>query len=226
MKVRQKIRIGLVDSGLSEPQEMQAVANRCFTGAGGESDPVDRLGHGAAICDIVTHYAPDILLYNAQVFEAQAVTTAAIVAAAIDWLRAEKVDLINLSLGLRHNRPVLEVACQRAQTAGIIMIASAPARGPMTWPAAYAGVIRATGDARCDDGEISFLESEQADFGGCPRAVEPPGNSPPLKGGASFGAAHISGQVAACLQAGGNKKTIREWLVSKAKYIHNEHRTE
>jgi len=219
-----KVRFGLVDSGL--PDRHSAVAGYRFTSADRGPVQPDRLGHGSVICDIVKHHAPDILIYNAQVFDERGVTTAAVVAAAIDWLTDKKVDVINLSLGMRQNRPVLEAACGRALAAGIAVIAAAPARGAKTYPSAYGGIIRATGDARCDVGEVSFLDSPQADFGGCPRGIGSGPDAPLRVGGASMGTAHISGQVAAYLRAGGDKNMVREWLVSRAEYRHNERRTE
>jgi hypothetical protein len=42
-----------------------------------------------------------------------------------------------------------------------------PARGAPVYPAAYPGVIRATGDARCAPHELSALRPWF--FGGCPR---------------------------------------------------------
>lgn len=224
MKICQKVRLGQVDSGLGQNQAGRAVASRCFTNNEPDTVTADPLGHGSAVGDIIWYHAPDILLYNAQVFDASGVTTTAAVAAAIDWLASEKVHMINLSLGLRYNRPVLEAACGRAMAAGIVLIASAPARGAMTYPSAYDGVIRATGDARCDEGEISFLDNVQADFGACPRAVDRPEKPRIHTGGASMGTAHISGYIATYLQGGGNKKTVREWLISRAKYFHREHR--
>lgn len=220
MTVRQSLRLGLVDSGVSDSQTEYVHA---FMPENVMPDP---LGHGTMVCDVILHHAPDIQLYNAQVFDERGVTTARAVAAAIDWLVAEKVDVINLSLGLAKDRRILARACARAVEDGIILIASSPARGTAVYPSAYAGVIRATGDARCDVGEISFLDSGQADFGGCPRSLDPPPDPALRIGGASMGTAHISGQVAAYLQAGGDRKSVREWLVSCANYVHSEHRTE
>ena len=218
------VKLGLVDSGVAGHQT-EYVHKSCGFKAevAGVVQP-DPLGHGTATCEVICHHVPDIALYNAQVFEERGVTTAATVAAAIDWLRQEKVDLINLSLGLAFDRSVLRDACSRAVLAGIILIAASPAQGAAVYPSAYDGVIRATGDARCAVGEISFLDSPQADFGGCPRGINMPKDQPPRIGGASMGTARISGLVAAYLFSGGEKNAVREWLVSQAKYVHNERR--
>ncbi len=209
------VKLGLVDSGVSKNQ-----SKYIHKSMSNDQQP-DLLGHGTAVCDVILHYAPTVALYNAQVFDERRVTTAAAIAAALDWLTAEKVDLINLSLGLRHDRPILKDAVDRALSAGIILIASSPAQGAAVYPSSYAGVMRATGDARCDLGEVSYLHSSQADFGGCPRGVT---KKAAAIGGASMGAAHISGRATEFLQEGGDGESLGEWLVSQAKYVHNEHR--
>ena len=186
----------------------------------------DRVGHGTIIADILSHHASELTLYNAQVFDERGVTTANNVAAAIDWLVMEKVDLVNLSLGLHQDRTLLREACARAVAAGVVLIAASPAQGAAVYPSFYSGVIRATGDARCGEGDISFLDSAQADFGGCAHMIGHASRGRPRIGGASLGTAHISGHVASYLSQGGAKETLREWLVSQAKYIHSERRTE
>ncbi|MCF6215852.1 MAG: S8 family serine peptidase [Emcibacter sp.] len=219
-------RLGLVDSGLSEGQERYVVAGRAFFANTTEPMMPDTLGHGTAVCDVILHYAPKLALYNAQVFDGRGVTTAASVAAALDWLVQEKVSMINLSLGLREDREILKEACAKAVAAGIILIAASPAQGKATYPSAYPGVIRATGDARCAVGEISFLDSAQADFGGCARLDQARHTGRSNIGGSSIGTAHVCGQIVAYLQAGGSISSVREWLVSRADYLHNERRTE
>jgi len=236
------VRLGLVDSGLSDRHRDAVRAGRRFVAdddGGLHQGPVtpDLMGHGGAVADIILHHAPGIRLCNAQVFDARGVTTAATVAAAIDWLRGHGVDVISLSLGLQNDRTVLRAACARAVAEGVVLVAAAPAQGRAVYPASYPGVIRATGDARCAATEISFLDSAQADFGGCPRILEEaleeareeasdggPNRSPRI-GGASMGCAHVAGQVAAYLDRGGDKTHVRQWLVSQAKYRHSERRT-
>jgi hypothetical protein len=148
-----------------------------------------------------------------QVLDEEGVSTPAAVAAAICWAMEARVDLIHMSLGLREDRYVLADAVAGAVRAGCVVIASAPARGGATFPAAYAGVIRATGDARCAEGEISVLGSAQAHFGGCPQYA-----GHPKSGGASIGAANVSGLVVARLVPGSQTETVRAQLTVMALY--------
>lgn len=121
----------------------------------------------------------------AQVFDKKLSCSPRQVAEAVHWLIDQEVRLINMSFGLREDRPVLRLACEAAVAAGICLVAASPARGDPVYPAAYPGVVRATGDARCQEGEIAWLDSAQADFAGYP------GNPQSVFVGASAGCAAV-----------------------------------
>jgi subtilisin family serine protease len=121
----------------------------------------------------------------AQVFDQKLSCSPRQVAEAVHWLIDQEVRLINMSFGLREDRPVLRLACEAAVAAGICLVAASPARGDPVYPAAYPGVVRATGDARCQEGEIACLDTAQADFGGYP------GNPQSVFVGASAGCAAV-----------------------------------
>jgi hypothetical protein len=143
----------------------------------------DPTNHGTRIAELLAQDRSFELLLG-QVFVNVGPTSGATVAAAIDWAVERGAGLIHLSLGLANNRVILETAVARAVAAGCIVVAASPARGAPVFPAAYPGVIRATGDARCGPGEVSHLGVRH--FGGCPRfeSVE--------SGGASVGAAWVT----------------------------------
>lgn len=225
-QARQALRVGIVDSGCRADQQPQVDAQAAFVIEDGQlwqaEAGTDALGHGSAILDIVQSQAPDARSVMAQVFRDRFSTTAAQVAAAIDWLVEQQVRVINLSLGLRQDRPVLREACERALRAGVLICASSPARGEPVYPSAYPGVFRMTGDARCARDEISHLDTEFADFGGHVR---------PLDGrlgasGASMGCAHMTGHLARYLTEGGNPglASARQWLIEQARYHGPEQR--
>lgn len=214
------VRVGLVDSGCEAGRHLAAA--RAFHRQGdavvlGEAQP-DRLGHGSAVSRAIRQLAPDVELYLAQVFAERLATSAAQVAAALDWLSGQGVELVNLSLGLRHDRPALRAACARAADRGIIVCASAPARGAPVYPAFYPRVLRMTGDARCRADQFSWLATRFADCGGCPSL---PGSR---VSGASMGCAHLSGHIARFLAEGGAAPAVRDWLRDRAAFIGPENR--
>lgn len=197
--IQDEIRVGLVDTGIGPSLAGSIAAAKAFTAAppGG-----DAAGHGTTVARIVLHHAPDARLLSAQAFGANARAEAAAVADALRWLIAERARLVNLSLGLPHDREVLRVAVAEALAAGLILIASTPARGASVYPAAYPGVLRVTGDARCEPGEISALGGILADYGACARDLD---GTP---GGASLAAAHVTGLLAVGLATGTDATAI------------------
>lgn len=210
------LRVAVVDSGCSAVHAPRVRAAAAFVIGDGGLDEVpvieDVLGHGSRVADILLHGAPQAELLVAQVFRERLTTTAAQVAAAIDWAVANGAQLVNLSLGLREPRPALAQACARAVAAGVVLCAAAPARGQAVYPAAFAGVLRVSGDARCAPGELAAIGSAEIDFGA---HVRPLGGR--LTGaGASMACAWLSGLAAQYLASGGGVETLRDWLEEKA----------
>jgi hypothetical protein len=197
----ESVLIGLIDSGVAAEQALYVAGEQRFwldpqeRVAVGAAVP-DRLAHGAALAEIVLASAPQAHLLNAQVFDGARPRAPAVIAAALDWVVAEGARVVNMSFGLRQDRVALRQACDAATAAGVILVCSTPARGGPVYPAAYAGVLRVCGDARCAPGELSALPDGPAHLGACPR---PHGRAsdPPANGGASFGAAHATGLLAA-----------------------------
>jgi hypothetical protein len=203
--VTRRVRVGLLDSGIAADLASLVAAARGFAlDADGRvtTGPVegDRLGHGSTLARIIAEAAPDARLLDAQVFPVSHAAPPAVVAAGLDWLVASGARIVNMSFGLRHDREVLRRACAVAVEAGVILLAAAPARGPMVYPAGYDGVVKVSGDARCAPGEISTLGGAQADFGAHPRP--PPGAAGAGRsGGASFAVAQLCGHLARRLAA-------------------------
>ncbi|MHB1373763.1 MAG: subtilisin-like serine protease QhpE [Thauera sp.] len=212
------VRIAVVDSGCAAAHAswVRAAAAFVLDDSGLDQVPAaaDTLDHGSRVADILLHCAPQAELLVAQVFRERLTTTAAQVAAAIDWAVANGAQLVNLSLGLREPRPVLAEACARAVAAGVVLCAAAPARGQAVYPAGFAGVLRVTGDARCASGEVAAIGTAEVDFGAHVRPLD--GS---LSGaGASMACAWLSGLAAGHLADGGGAETLRAWLTGQARH--------
>ena len=156
------LKVGIIDSGLPKTYNFSVIAEQDFTTA---SNTKDQLGHGTAVSTIIASNLP-VEIVSARVFHDKLACTPSQVAEAIQWLISKKVDIINMSFGLRNDRNVLRDSCKQALSSNIIIVAAAPSQGEPVFPSHYNGIIRATGDARCKQGEISWLDSNQADFGG------------------------------------------------------------
>ncbi|WP_299841216.1 S8/S53 family peptidase [uncultured Paracoccus sp.] len=205
--------IGIVDSGGPAGQMQDA---RAFHAEGDGLARPDRLGHGSAVAAMVLRAAPGVRLRHAQVFDDRPVTSADRVARAVDWL-SKDCDLILLSLGLAADRAVLCTACAQAVHTRCILVAASPARGAPCWPAAYPGVIAATGDARCGWHDLSLLPGNI--IGAWCASPEQGGTG---MGGASLAAARVAGHLAAHLdEAQGDPFN---WLAARASHIGPERR--
>lgn len=217
-----ELLVGVVDSGHAPQQAAQVHAARAFRLDGEtlreEPAQADRLGHGTAVLEALALQPGVVRGCVAQVFAERWQTSPLQVAAAIHWLIDQDVALINLSLGLRQDRPLLREACARALDAGVLLCAASPAQGEPVWPASYPGVLRITGDARCAAGQWSWLDSAQADFG-----------APVTAGGlagASLACANFSGLLARHLQQhpGSDRAALLEHLRRHAAFVGPERR--
>jgi hypothetical protein len=210
-------RVGLIDSGADFAAPVAAV-RFAADGTRGPAGP-DPTGHGSRIARLIAGGRPDVELVLAQVFASRRPASAAAVAAAVDWCLAEQANLLHLSLGLAADRAALAAAIARAAAAGCLVVAATPARGAPVYPAAYAGVIRATGDARCGPDEISRLAA--VTFGGCVRLAA---DAAPGGRGASVGAAAVSRALIAWVAPGSSCAAAVQALAARARYDGPERR--
>lgn len=192
------IRVAVIDSGLGAGSASPVVAASAFvrTACGAvqrQAVQGDKPGHGSAVAALIAARAPCSEFIDAQVFVANQATDALVLAEAIDWSMAQGARLLNLSVGLLADRSPLRAACARAVAAGLIVVAASPARGQPSYPAAYPQVIAVCGDARCTEGDWTFLDGKPH-MGAAPQAL-----APAAGGGASFAAARLCGFAAAFL---------------------------
>lgn len=221
MPCDETLRVGVIDSSVAATTPALG-ASEDFS----DSTGADRGGslprHGQCIVDAISENCPGISVYLASVFDDRLVCSASQVAAAIEWLCRQDVVMINMSFGLREDRDVLRKACAVALERGICLVAASPAQGAACFPANYPGVLRATGDARCKPGQISYLDSPQADFGGYP------GDPQTGIAGASRGCASVSAVLARLHleMRGACRSEILSELAQRADYRDIERRSE
>jgi Subtilase family len=218
-------RIAVIDSGVAPSVRPPVRSARRFIANDAQIIEAelapDPTGHGTVVAQIIASAGVPMELCIAQVMDAEGRATPAAVAAALSWVLAQRVQLIHLSLGLRHDRAVLAAAISRVIAAGVAIVASTPARGLRTYPAAYPGVIRATGDARCGREEISHLATPWADFGACAVHWRPDGRA---QRGASVGAAHLTRFILAHLPPATEPAAVSRSLAQDARYRGAERR--
>jgi hypothetical protein len=217
------IRIGLVDGGVASALSDAVDAAASFGGACLNTPVADAAGlaHGTNVARLVLEGSPSARLLSASVFHGRLDAEVDDVVDAMGWLVSQRVDLINMSLGLRTRSAALERACWRAREAGVLLVAAAPARGGPVFPAASRACIAVSGDARCEPGEVSWLGLEGADFGTHPFLLT---NNPACGGGASYAAARFSGLAGALLAQGMPAQALRTHFFLEATWVGPEQR--
>ncbi len=225
------LRIGMIDTAAARDRPRlagQSLHQRSFAGdpatsASGETAPGE---HGTAIALLLAGRAeqgwsgllPAADLFVADVFggagkgaEASAVS----IAAALDWMVASRVSVVNLSVSGSANQ-LLALAIRRAADRGTVIVAAAGNRGPSAppaYPAALPGVIAVTA---VDDEARVFAGANRGDyidFSAPGVRIWVPGGGPfgRLETGTSFAAPFVAALAAVELSRGG--KGGREQLV-------------
>ncbi len=169
-------RIGMIDSAVRVESGMPASRRhqRSFAGdAGADADTA----HGTAIAALLaaardaehprwSGLLPGAELYAASVFErhgARSVASAVAIASAIDWMVANRVPVVNISLSGEANL-LVALAARRAAENGTVLVAAAGNGGPKAppaYPAAYADVIAVTA---VDQTGAVFPGANQGDY--------------------------------------------------------------
>jgi subtilisin family serine protease len=207
-------RVAVLDSGSSQAAAEAARFTAVGTRITIQAPLPDRLGHGSRVSAIITGASTRPALLVGQVIDGRGSSTPALVAAAIHWAVACQADLIHLSLGLAADRNILREAVATAIEADCIVVAATPARARTVFPAAYPGVLRGTGDARCTRHELSYLGPGR--FGGAPRH----GNS----GGSSIGAAYLTRAIVTHCPPRSRVDVVEAILAGVASYFGPESR--
>lgn len=113
--------------------------------------PDDDNGHGTHVAGIigavsnsigVVGIAPNVELYPVKVLNNRGVGYLSDIIAGIDWAIANRMDIINLSLGTSEHIQSMQDAIRRADSAGVVVVAASGNSGKaIMYPAAYDEVI-------------------------------------------------------------------------------------
>lgn len=212
------VRIGLIDSGVSQALQSNVTLSRRFDDLPGDAPAQpDSIGHGDGLARLILQGCPEAELLNAQVFHDHGRSPVARIAEALDWLVKEGAQLVNMSFGFGGSTERLAEACRLAAEQGVILVASSPATGGIVLPAALPECLAVTGDARCSAEEISWLGQRHADLGACPMIV--PGQ-PRHGGGSSYACARVTGLIGRIISREGIPPAqLPEYLRQTARYL-------
>lgn len=146
-----RIKVAILDSGINFSTDLNVIMRKNFI-PGDDCSVLyeDPAGHGTAIAGIIaaldneegiTGINPYVELYSARVLDARLEAPVDRIVEAIDWAIEQKVDIINMSFGIQNNIAELEQAIERADAAGILMVAAVGNGEEIAYPAAYDEVI-------------------------------------------------------------------------------------
>jgi subtilisin len=148
-----KVRIAVVDTGIDfrHPDLRAAIAGGINLVNPGRP-PWDDNGHGTHIAGTIAAangsglngVAPDARIYAVKAFDHNGTAYVADIVAGIQWCIRNRMDIINMSFGMKTPHKALEEAVRNAQRTGIVVVASSGNEGRLgeiDYPARYRGAI-------------------------------------------------------------------------------------
>ena len=186
------MRIAVIDSGVN-PRHPHITSLAGGVSIGREGSFLDKLGHGTAVMAAIQEKAPDAEYFAVKLFHEELRATTDELLQAIQWTIDNGMDLVNLSLGTRNAKRVMDF--EKLITSGTRMVAAREADGERCYPGCLPGVVAVGLDWDID--RDSYLLKDGTYYtSGYPRPI--PGM--PLRrnlNGISFAVANITGQIAA-----------------------------
>jgi subtilisin family serine protease len=186
------MRVAVIDSGVN-PRHPHITSLAGGVSIGGERSFLDSLGHGTAVMAAIQEKAPDAEYFAVKLFHDELRATTDELLQAIQWTVDNGMDLVNLSLGTRNAKRVVDF--EQLITSRTKLVAAREADGELCYPGCLPGVIGVGLDWDID--RDSYLLKDGTYYtSGYPRPI--PGM--PLQrnlNGVSFAVANITGQIAA-----------------------------
>lgn len=221
------LRIGVIDSAVQANHAMLR-QSQVIAADFAMHDGARPLTHGTAVASLVaTSSGNKATIYSAGVFfqvpgRTPGATTEGIVAA-IDWLVAEGVPVMNLSLSGPANG-LLEVAVKRAVERGHVVVAAVGNNGPSgepMYPGAYEPVIGVTAVDRKNKVFRYANRGKHVDFaarGVNVRIADSESGGQRIESGTSMAAPHVAVVIAQLLESGAVAPgAVMSWLIAGAK---------
>jgi subtilisin family serine protease len=194
------VRVAVIDSGVhaSHPHIGRVAGGVTIAQELDEEDYTDIIGHGTAVMAAIKEKAPDAEYFAVRVFYSSLRTTVDLVLRAIEWSMANRIDVINLSLGttnpahLERFTPVIAQVREK----GPILVSARNANGAPALPGSLPGVIGVDLDWECpretyyckpaSDGLVVIASGYPRSLPGVPRAKNLHGISFAVANAAAF----------------------------------------
>lgn len=194
--------VAIIDSGVAD-----AATQVSFTTAPDQSvhqskTSGDVLGHGTACAALIQRIEPAVSICSVAIIDEPGVGSLPALVAGIEWATAERVQVINVSLGVveitRAEAERLSQVCALAVEAGIIIVAAEQNEGLISYPAHLPTVIGVRGARVFGDETYHYCPGQAIECiaRGDAQRVQWLGGEQALIGGSSLAASRIAGIVA------------------------------
>ena len=207
------MRIAVIDSGVD-------ISHRCFnkTQIDGvsmalrdgeivaEMDYTDRVGHGTAVCGIITSHVSDVELFVIKVVQEDVSTEEEVLISALNYIEQYvPCDLINISMGIgvmAQKQEFYEI-CRKLFEKKIPIVSAFDNLGSIAYPAAFDCVIGVTSSTHIlKNHEIEVMDSDVVNVcaKGSAQRIAWVNPSYYVGGGDSMACAHVTGIIAHTMQ--------------------------
>ena len=207
-----RVQVAVIDSGVNAAHpHISGVAGGISFGPDaiiGE-DYTDVLGHGTAVMAAIQEKAPAAEFFAIRVFHTSLRTSILQLTAALEWAIAQRMDVINLSLGTRNPAHIERFAplLQNAEAEGLLVVSAYETDGEPCYPGSLPGVIGVAVDAALDR---KAYRAAGALFHASPYPRPIPGLPQERNlSGISFAVANMSGFVARARGAAGPEASLQ-----------------
>ncbi|MDX8346332.1 S8 family peptidase [Rossellomorea sp. YZS02] len=211
-KYKQKVKVAILDSGIDKDHEdLKSKIKKEYNAINPGEAVVDHFGHGTAVAGVIAAnpndkgivgLSPSVEIFSVKVLSDQGKGNVKALSRGIEWSIKQKVDIINISLGMPKDKAELKASINEALEAGIIVVASAGNNYGFQndYPAQYDKVISVNAlDANL---EVSSLSSKgKIDYSAPGEDIVTTlnGNRYGTVKGTSIAAAFVTGTIAAIL---------------------------
>ncbi|HKO55191.1 MAG TPA: S8 family serine peptidase [Thermoanaerobaculia bacterium] len=134
------VKVGIIDTGIDAAHPaLQAAYRGGYDFVHGDSVPEEESsGHGTFVAGVVLQVAPEAEIYALKIYGKENSFETADLVRAIDWAIAHQLDVLNLSFAMTARLGDARRALDRAEAAGIVVVAAAGNNASaVDYPAAF-----------------------------------------------------------------------------------------
>lgn len=212
------VKVAIIDSGVNpaHPHVAGVAGGVRITALGEDETYLDFIGHGTAVAGAIREKAPAAELYAVKVFEQSLTTNIDRILRALEWCRANKMQIVNLSLGTLNLQHQEKFTRFLAEAEDLLVVAAREINGQPSLPGCLPGVVSVGLDWACPREAYRWNAEQQAFYAsGYARPIPGVPLEQNLKG-ISFAVANMTGFVARACES--QRSLSRQQLQQKLQH--------